>query len=513
MTYWQNVQSAAGMAGQYHWVLLASIAAAFALTAAVPQSRRRLRVAIVLVALSAVGMLLCGFLLDRGVSDGAAGYRGVHFVSQLLLATSVVNLAGVFIFRVALGAVRLRPAPILHDTLLGVAYVVAALILLSRHGVNLSGIVATSAVVTAVIGFSLQDTLGNVMGGVALQMERSIAEGDWIKVGDVEGLVREVRWRQTSVETRNWDTVVIPNSVLMKSQVTVLGRRQGSPKLHRMWVHFNVDFRHPPAEVIDAVERALQADPIPNVAATPAPNCILNEFKESYGAYAVRYWLRDFDKDSPTSSEVRTRIYVSLQRAGISLSIPAQSVFMTMEGRGRDERKQQRELARRVAALKRVSLLEPLTVAERERLAAELTVAPFRRGEAITRQGNEAHYLYVITKGHAEVSVAVEAERRVVARLAEGDVFGEMGMMTGEPRTASVTALSDVVCYRLDKSSFDGIIQSRPEIAEAISHLLARRKVELDALTENLTAEAKRRRVADVQGDLLARIKRFFAIG
>src|SRR5439155_5677380 len=140
-------------------------------------------------------------------------------------------------------------APILRDTLLGISYVVVALTLLGRHGVDLSGIVATSAVVTAVIGFSLQDTLGNVMGGVALQMEQSIGVGDWVRIGEVEGLVREIRWRQTSIETRNWDTVVIPNSQLMKSQVTVLGRRSGQPRQHRMSVPFNVDFRHDPGSV------------------------------------------------------------------------------------------------------------------------------------------------------------------------------------------------------------------------------------------------------------------------
>ena len=115
----------------------------------------------------------------------------------------------------------MKPAPILRDTLLGLAYVAAALVLLGRHGVNLTGVVATSAVVTAVIGFSLQDTLGNIMAGVALQMEHSVAIGDWVRVGNEEGIVREIRWRQTSIETRNGDTVVIPNSNLVKSPTSV----------------------------------------------------------------------------------------------------------------------------------------------------------------------------------------------------------------------------------------------------------------------------------------------------
>src|SRR2546423_206283 len=169
------------------------------------------------------------------------------------------------------------------------------------------GIVATSAVITAVVGFSLQDTLGNVMGGMALQMERSITVGDWIRVDQQEGRVVEIRWRQTSIETRNWDTVVIPNSVLMKGQVLLLARRTGEPRQHRQWVYFNVDFRFAPTDVVEAVETALCAEPIENVASEPAAHCIVSDFKESYISYAVRYWLTDLALTDPTDSVVRQR--------------------------------------------------------------------------------------------------------------------------------------------------------------------------------------------------------------
>ena len=515
MSYWQFVQTAAGMRGSYAGVLGGLVLCAMLLGVIAPSARKRLRAAVLMVILSFVGMLVCGLMLHQGMLDeSAAGYRWAHFASQLCLALSVINLAGVLLFRVLLPPLRLEPAPILRDSLLGLGYIAVAITLLARHGVNLSGIVATSAVVTAVIGFSLQDTLGNIMGGVALQMERSIGVGDWVRIGETEGLVREIRWRQTSIETRNWDTVVIPNSVLMKSQVTVLARRSGKPRYHRMWVPFNVDFRHSPAEVIDAVERALRGEPIPNLAEDPAPDCVLTEFKESYGAYAVRYWLTDMAKDTPTSSEVRTRLFFALQRAGMNLSIPAQSVFMTMEGRSRSQRKRQEELARREMALKGVMILQPLTAQEFTELADRLSVAPFRRGEVITRQGNEAHFLYIITKGEVEVRVSVggESESRCVATLHPGDVFGEMGLMTGEPRSATVTALTDVVCYKLDKDAFSEALKRRPEIAESISHLLAKRKIELDALTEGLSAHALQQRMRSTQGDLLQRIRNFFTL-
>ena len=127
----------------------------------------------------------------------------------------------------------MEPPQIAQDLIIALVYIAIAIVLLSESGVDFRGIVATSAVLTAVIGFSLQDTLGNIMGGMALQMEHTIRVGDWIRVDDLEGKVKEIRWRQTSVETRNWDTIVIPNSVLMKGKVTLLGRRAAFPVQQR----------------------------------------------------------------------------------------------------------------------------------------------------------------------------------------------------------------------------------------------------------------------------------------
>jgi small-conductance mechanosensitive channel len=152
---------------------------------------------------------------------------------------------------------------------------------------------------------------------------------------------------------------------------------QALPTRHRQWVYFNIDFRYTPTDVVDTVETALRAEPMPNVAVEPQPNCVLMDFKESYGSYAVRYWLTDLAQDDPTNSIVRSRIYFSLRRAGIPLSIPAHSVFITEEGEQRRERKREEEVERRVAALNHVELFQTLTDEEKRSLAPHLRVAPF----------------------------------------------------------------------------------------------------------------------------------------
>src|SRR5690606_3646306 len=205
-------------------------------------------------------------------------------------------------------------------------YLIAGITLLSGWGFNVGGLIATSAVLTAVIGFSLQDTLGNLMAGMALQAEKSVRPGDWIKVGDQVGQVLEVRWRQTTIETRNWETVIVPNSYLAKNQFMILGRKRGEPVQWRRWVHFQVDYRFSPTDVMRTVEEALRRAPITGVAREPAPDCIHMDMRGSFHTFAVRYYLTDLLRDDPTDSLVRTRIGSALRRAGIPLTMPAQAV-------------------------------------------------------------------------------------------------------------------------------------------------------------------------------------------
>jgi CRP-like cAMP-binding protein len=128
----------------------------------------------------------------------------------------------------------------------------------------------------------------------------------------------------------------------------------------------------------------------------------------------------------------------------------------------------------------------------------------------ITRQGAVAHWLYLLIAGEVDVWLdAAEAPRRRVATLGPGTVFGEMGMMTGEPRRASVTARTDVQCYRLDKAGFEEILRARPAIAEGVSRVLAARASGLRHALE----EARPGNVPRLHPDsLLARIRGFFGL-
>lgn len=516
-----NLQTALGIGTAMPWLAAGFVAMSAVLLAWVPRQRRRVGTALLLFIGAAGALVIAAALLTDGFPADGSAYRWTRFVGQLLLGAAIINVAAVVLFDVLLSAVRLRPPAIVSDILIAITYIVVFVALLSGAGVNLTGIVATSAVFTAVIAFSLQDTLGNIMGGMAVQLDRSIGVGDWIRVGDVEGRVVQIRWRHTAIETRNWDTVLIPNSGIVKSQVTVLGRREGQPTQRRQAVLFHVDYRHSPTRVIDAVEAALRAEAaagaLPDAAREPAPQCVMTEYRDSYATYAVRYWLTNLASNDGADSMVRAVIYGALRRANIPPSMPAQQVFFTEQDAARRDRKAEEALADRAAAIAAVDLFAPLTDDERHQLAGRIKTAPFVRGETITRQGTRGDWLYLLVTGRAEVKVATDngggRDSRHVADLRPGDFFGEMGLMTGGERTATVVATTDSTCYRIDKADLEPILATRPEIAEDVAQILARRRTELDAVREDLNEDAKRRRMSEAQGDLLQRIRRFFTLG
>jgi small-conductance mechanosensitive channel/CRP-like cAMP-binding protein len=501
------------------WTLL-MLAAALVLMAALigkfsPPKRKRIKRATILFMLYLTTFMLAAIL---GMVHAEGWSRRVWFLADLFEVLIVIDLVAITLFDLVLFALKIEVANIVHDLALGAAYILAFIGILHRSGVHLSGIIATSAVVTVVLGLSLQATLGNVLGGIALQLDDSIHVNDWLQLPNgQQGKITAIRWRHTVIETRNWDTIIVPNSSLLGENIIILGQRQDQPVQHRMWVYFNVDFRYSPEEVINVVEDALQSTPIANVAAFPPPNCICFDFAkqggESMAYYAVRFWLTELAADDPASSAVRVRIYVALKRAGIPLAVPGQAIWVSVDDPQHKQHKLEREIQNRVNLLEQIDMFRQLTGEDRLRLAEGMRPAPFGRGEIITRQDSAAHWLYVLTKGEVEVRVRGEGSvEKLVTRMGAPNVFGEMGVMTGERRTASVVAATEVECYRIDKEVFKSVLRNRPEMVEIISQVMARRRVELAGVREGLDADAKKRRITEERSRLLESIQTFFGL-
>jgi len=428
---------------------------------------------------------------------------------------ALIRLWGLLVFRIILPVARLKPPRITEDIFVIMAYIAWGLVRLRYAGLDLGSIVATSAMITAVVAFAMQDTLGNILGGLALQLDNSIQIGDWIKVDDITGRVVDIRWRSTLVETRNWETVVFPNSQLMKNKFTVLGRRTDQPVQLRRWVWFNVSMETAPTRVVSLVEEAIQQIDIANVAKNPLPNCVLMDMDEKgYARYALRYWLTDLAPDDPTDASIRWHIMSALQREGIRMAVEERDIHLTKENEKHEEVLRQREVALRIKTLRKVELFSQMTDSELKTLAERLKFMPFAKGSVIARQGAIGqHWLFIIINGEAEVFVTTASgESRSLNVLSKGNFFGEMSLMTGSPRVASVVARTDLECYRLDKEAFEGVMSARPGIADEVTHILVERRTQLDNAIQNLGEESLNAEMNNRSSEVLATIKRFFGL-
>jgi small-conductance mechanosensitive channel/CRP-like cAMP-binding protein len=459
--------------------------------------------------LGVLGQAVAGLLSTLDAPQAAAT---VHSVFRIISAVAFIRICGFAAFRLFLPFIGRSPPRIVEDLAIVVVYVIFGFTQLRAAGVDLSSIVTTSAILTAVIAFAMQDTLGNLLGGLALQADNSVQVGDWVQIDALVGQVRDIRWRSTLIETRNWETVVIPNSQLMKSRFAILGRRQGAPQQWRRILSFMVDPGVPPARVIAMVNEEMREVAIPNVARSPTPSCVLFKFEEGNLSYQLRYFLTNLLEDDFTDSMVRVHLFASLQRAGIRIADPQRTVHAITRDEAHAETVRKRELTRRLEILRGVDLFGGLSDDEKDEVAERLQYAPFARGDVITKQGATAHWLYIIAFGEAEVLYEPPGGApRQVGSLHAGQFFGEMALFAGDVRHATVVAKTDVECYRLDRASVQGLLLSRPQIAEHVSRVVGSRRSTIDQAQEDFAA-AGPTTPAQRQVDLLARIRRFFGL-
>ena len=436
----------------------------------------------------------------------------VHTVFRIVSVVALIRIGGFAAFRLLLPFMGRSPPRIVEDVAIVIVYVVYGFVQLRGAGVDLSSLVTTSAILTAVIAFAMQDTLGNLLGGLALQVDNSVQVGDWIQLDTLVGRVRDIRWRSTLIETTNWETVIIPNSQLMKSRISILGRRDGSPLQSRRILNFMVDPGVPPARVIAMLNEEMREVAIPNVARSPTPSCVLIKFDEGNLCYQLRYFLTNLGEDDFTDSMVRVHLFASLQRAGIRIADPQRTIHAVTRDEAHAETVRKRELLRRLEILRRVDLFSGLSEDEREEIAERLQYAPFARGDVITKQGGTAHWLYIIAFGEADVLYEpIGGSPRQVGSLHAGQFFGEMALFAGDVRHATVVAKTDVECYRLDRASVQGLLLSRPQIADHVSRVVGSRRTIIDQAQEDFAATAAAT-PAERQVDLLARIRRFFGL-
>lgn len=424
-------------------------------------------------------------------------------IGTLLLGMGIAITALQLVFEIIPGRFNIRVPTILHELVLLVSFVVIVLGTLGQQAFkDVTSVVATSAVITAVVGLALQSTLSNVFAGLALQMDRAFGTGDWISVGGRTGRIMEVRWRATVLRTREGDMLLIPNSRMIAEEVCNHSRPH-TP--HRRVVTIALGYQHPPNEVREALLASIRDTP--GLLAKPEPSCALLEFGESAIVYGLFLWVDEYGRSMEVEGEVRTRLWYAARRAGFEIPFPQRTVHV-VRNEAQLVAASADDWPARAEAIARVALFRRLSDEDREHLARGMRRATFAAGETIIEQGAPGDSLFLIRKGEVRVRLRRGAVSQELARLGPGDVVGEMSLLTGEPRSATCVATTDVECDIVGHDSLRAVLLARPQLLETLSEDVATRQAAVSEGGKALDALAAQN--SQAARGLLASMRRFF---
>jgi small-conductance mechanosensitive channel/CRP-like cAMP-binding protein len=365
--------------------------------------------------------------------------------------------------------------------------------------IELTALFATSAVITVIIGLSLQQTLGNLLAGIAVAWEGRLKPGDWVRVGDMTGEVTEPGWRSIVLQTVLDERVVIPNAKLTEERITLLGSGRNPVALE---VSLSVSYSVPP----DAVQRVLMEvlRGLPDGVAEPAPEVLTRELADNGILYVCRVWTRTPWRDSRLRSNLLTRAYSALTREGMEIPFPQRTVHMASPAKPVDR------TAVIQGALERCDLFRGLPGEAVASVAGDSRLLRFAPGEPVVREGDGSNAMYAIVSGEADVSQRGAGADAVVGRLAAGQAFGEVAFLTGRPRAATIRAVGPLSVVEIDAQGLRGLVAGAPELAEE----LARRVAAHDRAASEAAARVSgkpapgRITVADLLGSILRRFGR-----
>ncbi|MBX3009967.1 MAG: mechanosensitive ion channel [Caldilineaceae bacterium] len=439
--------------------------------------------------LSAIAALL-GFQLLFFL-QGSLGVPGANapFSRQLLLTLGImltlnatVELAKWALVEFALRPKRLRIPLFLVDLIGWLLLVTVSLLVISHIFVlDLTGLLVSSTVVSAIIALSLQQILGSLFAGITLQLESPFQVDDWVQVDGQEGRVVRLNWRTLTILTLRNECVILPNNQIAQSRI-INYTRPGPMVACDLSV--GVARIHPPSAV-KAVLAAAFAD-IDGLAPAQSPQVMVWEYTDSYIKYGIRYWFHDYGLKLKLHDAVLTRVWYALQRAEMTLATPLREINMQVLNAAHEQTTTLARQQQLMHTLRPVALFEGLSEGQLAQLVTHTRHQRFLAGETLVREGESGDSLFIIRSGQVDVYAANSEGGQVhVAQRSAGEYFGEMSLLTGAPRSASVVAARDTEVILLDKHAFTTVLAADPTILEALLDALDKRR----SITETRLAE------------------------
>ncbi|MCB1024807.1 MAG: mechanosensitive ion channel [Acidobacteria bacterium] len=427
----------------------------------------------------------------------------IKIVLWMTIVVSVVRLITQLIFGTALkNSGQHEVASLLRTILSVIIYIVAFFIIFQTQypKIPLAPLFTGSTILGIVVGLALQDTLGNLFSGIAIQADQSFQVGDIISIKNQGiGTVENVSWRGVKIRTFQNKLLVISNTVIGKETIEV------APKdnLNARIVNFNTLFTNSPAKVIQVVREAVRQ--VENVSPKRRPIVRICNLGESGVDWEVKYWVTNYRQHNDTDALIRQRIWYAFQREGLDFAYPTRTIYTAKQSEeGSVFVETEDEICERI---NNVPIFAPLSSEETQKIAKSCSIRVFAPEEPIIKKGQEDKSMFVIHRGIVHIQVVENGTAKTVSTLREGDFFGEMSLFTGEPRTADVISDTETQVLEIEPYIMKPILENNPDVARVIGEIIDERRISLAAEAEEIKSMAD----AETKG-VFRSIRNFFGI-
>ncbi|MGI9036726.1 MAG: cyclic nucleotide-binding domain-containing protein, partial [Pyrinomonadaceae bacterium] len=399
-----------------------------------------------------------------------------RIILWMALIITIVRFINKFIFGTALRKTNSQElSTLIRNVVSIIIYIVAFFVVLQSEYPNanekLTPIFTGSAIIGVVIGLALQDTLGNLFAGIALQADQPFQIGDVINIPNKgAGVVEAVSWRGVKIRTFQNKLVIISNSIIGKEAIEVAPR----DNLNARTVSFSTLYSDSPAKTIHVVRDVVRQ--VENVSPKMRPVVRIRNLGDSGLEWEIKYWLEDYTKYNDTDALIRQRVWYVFQRENIEFPYPTRTIHVETKTQDHVFDETVNDIYERLSS---VPLFAPLSDDETRKLADNSLVRVFAPNEAIVRKGEEGGSMFVVNRGSVRIQLIENGFPKTLVTLGEGEIFGEMGLFTGAPRSADVVATQETEVFEINNTAIKPLLEENPTLVEALSKTIAERRAML----------------------------------
>ena len=433
--------------------------------------------------------------------------RNFFSISKIILwfvlVISIIRFFNFLIFGRALrNTSSYELTTLIRNVVIILIYIIAFFIIFQYQypNVQLAPLFTGSTIIGIVVGLALQDTLGNLFSGLALQADQPFQIGDVVSIPTKgTGVIENITWRGVKIRTFQNKLVIISNSVLGKETIEVAPKNNLNARI----VFFNTLYSDSPAKTIQVVREAVRQ--VENVSPKIRPIVRIRNLGESGIEFEVKYWLDDYSKYNTTDALVRQRVWYAFQRENITFSYPTRTLYIEKDATDAKIIDTENNIYERI---KEVALFAPLSEDETERVADAAHLRVFAPDEAIVQKDQPGGSMFVIHKGLVEIqTIDDDGQKQIVGTLREGDFFGEMSLLTGEPRSATVVAKEETQVLQIGKFCLKPILDKNPKLIQTLSKIVEERREALEDKEHHI-----KEKIGKTEKTVFQSIRKFFGL-